>query len=961
MKNKIVDGLLAEKGCKESLEKAGWRILPSGVLTSMHNMDNDCTLFFRRFDLDQFKQENNYNNHFEDYESLQQIKSEQDSIVIGFDAEYYLDQKDVTRKVISYQFALIWKGYLCQFVFLMNVEGGKLWLEYVLGRILNYLGVKPTDCRSITKYVAVTGFDDKKKEPIEEKFDTSKEAEEASIENDKDKKKKVKTIYDWSGIGRINVTLVAHSGIAAITCLDQQKKFRHTIVNHLTDVSGGVVSLRDFFIPATDCNHGSHQYQYPITLNIRDTMCYAPEKSKALKILAQAINIPKIELKQWEKKDMKAYLLLETENYMEYVSNDVLIILLYTSALFGENKLPPVTLTSVTANVVKENIMNYLSCNNTKDFDLTYRGLVKVRRRNEDNEDKQLKGRTFGSSFLPCTDAAKVVINMGIDSYHGGYNSASKIGYYSCITIDKDLKNAYPVGMCLVPDINWNDPINKTLDNHLLTLDDFKEDGKINPLLPLLAFVKFKFPKNCKFPCIPMQVEDSLLFFLTSEGEDGVYACGPELYLACKLGAEIKVKRGYILNTLKIEGKVSYSLRAAVHQLVFDRLKAKKELGKGSLEEMILKIMVNAIYGKESQNVKEKRAWNNYLMRMQDLNASAITNPISAAITTSIIRAVLIAAQNQITDQGYQCYSVTTDGFIVDCPDEILAALDLYGFKPYLESIRLFLSEGKDKEIWDTKHVQDDLLNLNTRLNTSLHDGICNPYRDEEGNNWPGVNAHGGIHTPYESDSYLDREWFIKVLVTRNGKIESVNTTRTNSKDICLGQEYAEYKQVKNISADYDMKRKPIEESLKAIEIKIEEKKYEIANYDTEPFGTKEEYLKYRKARSEKECIKTVEQIRHFLMRTKFKENSGKIRAKDGDEPKKIMMDCIRGYFQGKWSIPIYEGFKGEKLLKKINETCEGFSITKTDLANARRKDRKCTVPEEMLLEKVKELGGEEN
>lgn len=137
---------------------------------------------------------------------------------------------------------------------------------------------------------------------------------------------------------------------------------------------------------------------------------------------------------------MKAYLLLETENYMEYVSNDVLIILLYTSALFGENKLPPVTLTSVTANVVKENIMNYLSCNNTKDFDLTYRGLVKVRRRNEDNEDKQLKGRTFGSSFLPCTDAAKVVINMGIDSYHGGYNSASKIGYYSCITIDKDLK-----------------------------------------------------------------------------------------------------------------------------------------------------------------------------------------------------------------------------------------------------------------------------------------------------------------------------------------------------------------------------------------------------------------------------------------------------------------------------------------------------------------------------------------
>lgn len=941
---------------KDILEEGGWIMIPSGVLTSYHNMDSDCMLMFRKCDFKKFKEIQNFENHFDNYDSLLDIKSEKDSLVIGFDTEFELDESGKNREVISYQFALIWRGYLCEFVYIMKDRSKKLWLEYMLGRILNYLGIKATDCRKIKKYKAIVGENNGKS--IEAIFETKEEAEEASICEYKKEKVKVKVYYDWSDIEKINVTLVAHCGIADLTCLEQNKKYRHNIINHLTDISGGAVSLRDFFLPAIDCNHGAHPYQYPIKLSIRDTMCFAPEKSKALKVLGDAINVPKIEVKSFLKKSMGFYLDTNPIEFIEYASNDALITLLYTSSLFGENKSAPVTLTSITATVVKKVIMDYLNCENAKDFDLKYRGLVKEYKRDEDVNDRKLNGHTFSAYYVPINYETKLVLDIAKDSYHGGYNSSSEIGYFPFITKDKDMRNAYPTGMSLVPDFDYMNPIKKNLINHELTLEDFRDDnGKINPLLPMIAYVEFEFPRVCNYPCLPMPVEDSLLYFLSSKGEDGVYVCGPELYLACKLGAKVKVRRGYVLNTLKIDGRVSYSLRVAVHQLVLDRMKAKENLGKDSLEEMILKIMVNAIYGKSAQNVKEKRAWNNYFGRMEDLNASAITNPISAALTTSIIRAVLLAAQNELANKGYKSYSVTTDGFIVDCPDDYLDNLDLYGFKPFLEEARLYLTNGTDKRIWETKHIQDDLLNLNTRLNTSMHDKKHNYFIDDEGNVWEGVNAHGGIHSPYPSDTIDDRYWLRKELVSRTGKIESKNQTMTSCKDICEGKEFGFKDKIEEISADYDMKRKPVEESLRAEFIIIDEERYEVATFTTVPFETKEEYLFYRQARKEKKCLRTVEQMKNFFLRTKFKTaKSNGIRVKSDCEPKKIMTDCIRGYFQKKWDIPAFDGLKGKKLLDKVNECCEGFTITSTDIANARRKDRKCTIPDEILMEKVREL-----
>jgi hypothetical protein len=106
---------------------------------------------------------------------------------------------------------------------------------------------------------------------------------------------------------------------------------------------------------------------------------------------------------------------------------------------------------------------------------------------------------------------------------------------------------------------------------------------------------------------------------LLDQGIHGVYACGPELYLAVRLGARVFCERGYVLNTLKNGLSESYSLRPAVVQLVRDRDMAKELYEKGSLEELILKTMVNSGYGKVAQNVIKKQTWSAYRKKMEDM------------------------------------------------------------------------------------------------------------------------------------------------------------------------------------------------------------------------------------------------------------------------------------------------------------------------------------------------------
>ena len=179
------------------------------------------------------------------------------------------------------------------------------------------------------------------------------------------------------------------------------------------------------------------------------------------------------------------------------------------------------------------------------------------------------------------------------ESYHGGYNGSFRIGWIDKPTWDYDLQSAYPTGMTLVPDINWDDPIKHEIKNQDLDLSYWlAENGEVNPMLPFFGYVDFDFPEDCAYPSIPVNDNGRLVYPLSSDGLAGVYACGPEVYLALKLGAKVRCKRGFFLKPLLREDlTVSKSLAYAVRQSVADRNQAKKLFGKKSLEELLIKTM----------------------------------------------------------------------------------------------------------------------------------------------------------------------------------------------------------------------------------------------------------------------------------------------------------------------------------------------------------------------------------
>ena len=919
--------------------------------------------------------------HFDDYQSLRAIRTDEDSIVVAFDSEWF----DNPRQMLTWQFAVIQGDSLVEFVF-EKLGDRDLWLELALGRICDYLQLTSVDGRSFTTYEICTGFDDGK--PITQTFDTYKDAcqhavykyrlgkpvneriedYELSIPRKNRDWTVLKTIMDLDKVARNHMTLLCHAGKVDVSSLDQSSKANVNILERCQEVQGGLVTIEYPVKMVTksvdpESVHGYKTRYYKLVMDIRDTMCHAPAGHKSLKALGAVVGVPKVELPSGVIEHMDQLLKDDPVLYFKYASNDSVVTLLYAAALYGYNKRIPVTITSVTACVMRKTMMCVLGALDTKSFDHRYRGLERVGKGKVPRKDGK-PGYVEASSLDPISDKANKIQIYASKAYHGGYNSCSDVGFFSCLTYDYDLQNAYPTAMVMVPDIDWDNPVKYEIQDRHLTLDDWFVSGKgYNPLLPMFAYVRFKFPETVKYPSIPISVEGIPIFPRTSDGVHGVYAAGPEIYLALRLGATVYCEQGYVLNTLVINGKESYSLRSAVVQLVKDRKLAKAAHDQGSIEELILKTMVNSGYGKNAQNVIQKHSWSAYSQEMEDLGCSSITNPVSASLITSIVRAELIAAQNQAQahERRYRTVSVTTDGFISDMPEDVLKSLDLYGFRSEMEKARLFLTDGKDPELWEIKHVQDDLVNFTTRGNVSLHDADITALQYSAQNPmqfhkkmYPGVCAHNSTKSGFASDTYEDRRWLMLSVLNRTGPVRYKEEVWTTFKGLVLGDPFTVTAEIRSVHMDFDMKRKPIRDSFVEQHHEIEGTAYEIAAFTTMPFENVSEYELYRKKKESCEVLRTMKDWKRFF----FKVDSEGYGAKARDLDWSILNSAVMGHRAGFWQIPgLLVGTVQNKcdFINRHNKSSKQFK--QNDWKNARRPERQATMlPQSMIQEKLDEL-----
>ena len=219
--------------------------------------------------------------------------------------------------------------------------------------------------------------------------------------------------------------------------------------------------------------------------------------------------------------------------------------------------------------------------------------------------------------------------------YHGGRNGCFERNIdFEAITYDYDLKNAYPSSMMLlgVYDIKSAPKAYSDAWRDEIAVDDM---GWLE--------IDFKIKDNVKFP--PFAYEDpdgkGLVYFR----EGSLWVTAVELWTALKNNwleyCEVKQSQYW-----RSQGK--NPLSKVLVELI--NLRAKYKAEKNTVMESMCKLLINSIYGKMAQGVKNVK-----------MPYSAITNPAFASYITATIRAVVTEQMNVLQD----VVCVTTDGYLI--------------------------------------------------------------------------------------------------------------------------------------------------------------------------------------------------------------------------------------------------------------------------------------------------------
>lgn len=907
------------------------------------------------------------------------------SLTIGFDTEFAYES--FGRQILSYQFALIdprYPDFYFCVVFAPVRPYARAALEFMLSVLVHVLRLYELEKYSTPAFtetgvswemgrywVAHTRADDP---DFFESFDTlddavaksafsaEREALQKSVRYHQKKRVFLKSPYEASDsgaqitglgagwyfdLGRIfkhglKMTLLSHYGLADLGTFADKGNPDYFLMRRLTSAGGGLVSSR----PVNLLHKPTPKSYHPFKVNVRDTLTFAPAGMGKLADLGRVAGVPKIELPEgYGKDDMRKFMAERLDDFLAYGANDAVICIEYSSQLWGENVTTPMTLPTAAATALRASCIEYLGLTPGKNELDEYRSLnarfaeVFSGLTPEESQLNEAYSESDGYSYYvernmkPIDEASRVFNGACADSYRGGYNAFFISGHITEHTRDFDLANAYPTAMACVEDVDFeheNGVIRRYVSKwEEVFIDDFPAYNTA-----FVGYVRFEFPESVQFPCIPVPVSGSVVFPRRS-GKAGVYAVAPEIRLALRLGARVWVQAGFFAHVLRPDGETpSRALRYGVKQLIEDRNQAKKIFGKGSIPELLFKTAVNSSYGKTAQDVSARSAWDAMAQQYGGVGGSAVTSPYHATMTTSIVRAELLATMNQLHEQGYHVYSVTTDGFITNAPLDVVRSLDMYGMKPMIEEARIALSG--DSTVWEQKHEQSSFLNTATRQNIALEPG--------------GVLAHGGYKTPegIERDSVEDRLHMYEILTNRTGRVTNDFARFPSFKnltilDVAKRMDF-QVKDSRKFMSFIDVKRKPVAETVSTDDVVMPNGEVrEIVHYETEPWETAQDFRRAKELAKGFAHLGTAENVKDFLF--KVEHSSSEFRVSRFGRKWDILRTILMGHRQGlpEMQIPTLSAPK-----LTVSKKCEWLSswgmkdgaVTESDWKNARRTDR---------------------
>lgn len=896
---------------------------------------------------------------FENLESIRKIRSDKGSIVIGYDTEFkYVTEK--TRIILSYQFAVYMNDNEVLELFFATknpIVENRLYLKECMDYIMHYL-YNSGKCNTLfyTGAYRLQYYDNNNQlcKKVFKTKSTSKEVQEWIKEHNI---KNVIYLIDRSHVKAedakklkgfcTNITILNHAGIVDISAF--KDGHTRTMLRNLTQLQGGVVSLeKGYTLYARDFTK-TYNCEFPLQINVRDTMCFAPKGNQSLDALGKCINVNKMDISKETKDNMLDFFNDDFENFRTYACQDSLVTLMYASRIWGINREMPVTVTSASANFLYDSLIEYFHIEaRPKEIADTFKWIydgTKI----ENFSDVNKNGKIF-TNYRYCKDMLVKDVDLHFeDAYIGGWNTCSHHGIFRNISYDYDVIKAYSIAQTLLKDADYGNLIKERFTNCYLTLDMIDEPNEIS-----VALVDFEFPESVKFPCIPVRGVENTIY---PKSGKKVTICASTIYLALKLGAKLYAHTYIRCNALKTEdGEDSMSLGKACKILSNDRDKCKQIYGDDSIEEMLIKSLLTALYGKLAQGIIDKRKWNSKNDEVEQLERCKVTSNYRAAITTALVRDLLFAMANEICNSGYDFFSVTTDGFLSNIPEDKLNELDGYGLVDLFKTSRQFLS-GRD-DIWKKKHQQDTLLlNVTTRCNigfgTGYDENTCKFVEDMRGNK--GVLAHGSFKTFEKEDSYEDHLSLFKTVVERVDKKPSYKYDEWVSIKEMYHAECDFYivPKEKRVNFNFDLKRKPLFDTMYEVEGTYDGITYKYAVFDTEPYENVEEYKLYKEIGKTFDCLRTVEDWNKFQMRLRLKQAGTTLNITDLEWTK--LLSVVRLYNQGKVSIPALD--KCNTIKEKVSVVNifnhSDRTFTETTWKSCCRSDRMSQVLE---IEDVKDL-----
>lgn len=482
--------------------------------------------------------------------------------------------------------------------------------------------------------------------------------------------------------------------------------------------------------------YDKNRNKHSLVVTFYDSMLFAPAGYQSLEKVGALVGEEKVHISREQKENMAQLLKDDPALFAEYGIQDARIVYKFMCQVIdtvcvkqGYKKLP-FTIGSIAIKSFKESVLDdYKQRLNIKD-DITindsgFKEHFYALFGKETIKTEKWIMKKGASKLTPITQkeqvlnsAAHLFESMAIECYHGGRNECYVTG-----PSDIDSWHDYDAPSCYTVILNGIRPLD--YENTKMTSDINAFMGDVFGL----ARVRFKFPDDTEYPCLPVRAEP---YGLVYPLEGISYCVAAELEVAKYMGCELEILQGFIIPWLN-DYRVFNSIMRKVRDM---RQYYKSGPHQNEFLEKFWKEQGNSIYGRLAMGLRDKRVFNIKEGVMNRLQRGEVTNAFFSAYVSGTGKALLSAMLIGIP-KDKTVISLTTDGFITNATsDEIdLSHPVCERFKTWFHMIDL-----KKGEILEEKNRMLQVLGMRTRGQVTI----------KQAAGWQGVNAKAGVQLPDE-------------------------------------------------------------------------------------------------------------------------------------------------------------------------------------------------------------------